>query len=162
MFAIVALGVVATLAITLSRLNTRLDTQEQANQATLQVSQSIVTVNDRVTKRLKQLDALTGTADKALAETKALAPLLTELQQAVKPVAVAVTAGRAGGELSEAKLSEVESVLTRLRKQTLALVGSAQAFGSQGNELLKIVKSLVDDVAASVEAAKRINKSLPG
>jgi hypothetical protein len=159
--AIVAVGVVVVLGVTVGRLNTRLSNQEAANQHTLTASHAIVDVNDHVTNRLRQLDLLTDTANQALSETKALGPLLDKLHEAVKPAAAAVTIGRTGGEVSEAKLNEIQSILAGVRQNTLSLVSSAQKFGSQGSNLLTVVRGLVSDIQHSVAAAKRINESLP-
>ncbi|MFB9729338.1 hypothetical protein [Haloechinothrix salitolerans] len=160
--AIVVVGVLALLAVTVARLNERLDNQEAANQETLRASQAIVSVNDRVTYRLRQLTELTKNADQALKETKGLEPLLVALQDAVAPAAAAIEKGREGGEASEAQLVKIEAVVNQVEGRTGALVKDAQAFGAQGVELLRIVRALVADIESALAATKRVNDSLPG
>lgn len=158
---VVGCAVLALLVVTVFRLNDRLDAQEGVNQQTLGASGSLVDVNDRVTRRLAQLTALTGTADKALQETRALEPRLRDLQAAIRPAADAIATGRAGGETSEQDLTRIRSILVSLQQQVLPIVPSAAAFGDQGKDLLGILRGLNDDLARSVEAARRINDALP-
>lgn len=160
-FAVVGVGVIATLGVTLASLNKQLEDQERANQETLRASEAIVDVNDQVTTRLEQLTALTGTADEALQEAQALEPLLVELRDAVEPAAATIASGRGGAEISEERLTRIEGIVADIEGRTDALVTEAQAFGAQGRELEAIVRGLVDDVEASLEAARRINEQLP-
>lgn len=159
--AVVVVGVLGLLAVTVFRLNARLDHQEVANQETLSASKAIVTVNDRVTARLAQLTDLTKTAGKALNETKGLEPLLVSLQEAVEPAAATIAGGRAGGEASKAQLVKIESIVNDVEGRTSRLVKNAQAFGEQGDTLLGVVRALVNDVRSALAAAERINKALP-
>lgn len=160
--AISAIAVLGLLSFVVFNLNARLDAQERANQESLAASQAIVDVNDKITKRLAQLDALADTAEHAVDETEALAPLLVELRDAIAPAATAVSDGTAGAQRSNEQLVTVQGVLNKVRDKVVPLVGSAQAFGEQGKQLVAIVQGVVSDLEGAVVAAKRINDSLPG
>lgn len=158
----VALAVFATLGITIYRIGDRLDGLAAGAETTLIGSGAIVEVNDKVAERLVQLTALTDVAQQALEETKGLSPLLDSLAAAVRPAAAQVTAGRVGGEASEATLREIERIVVALETKAAALLGSAEAFGGQQDELITVVTDLVADVEASLADARRINAEIPG
>ncbi|WP_182378919.1 hypothetical protein [Nocardioides sp. WS12] len=159
--AIIGVGVLGLLSFVVFNLNTRLDNQQKANEATLVASNDIVDVNDLLTMRLEELVALTKTAQKALGETSALGPLLVSLREAIGPAATTVEAATGGAELSTKKLDTMHEILSAIKKKILPLVESADAFGGQGGDLLVIVKDLVKDLESAVAAAVKINQSLP-
>lgn len=158
---VLGLLTILVLVVTVARLNTRLATMEEQNLLTLAGARAIATADDPFTMRLHQLTALADTTNQALDETRRLQPLLADLKAAVVPAAAAVATGSAGGVQTNAQLSRVEAVLDQLRDHTLPLVRSADAFGGQGRELLRVVDGLVADLRASTEAAARINAVLP-
>jgi hypothetical protein len=158
---VVAVGVLGLLLFVVTNLNQRLDNQQRANESTIAASEGIVAVNDRLTQRLGQLTELTHTAQAALDETSALAPLLTKLRVAIEPAAAMVATGTRGAETSNTQLVTMHAVLDQIRGRVLPLVESAAAFGDQGKELLTIVRGLVADLKASVAAARTINATLP-
>jgi hypothetical protein len=159
--AFVGVAVLGLLSFVIFNLNNRLDNQQAANEASIEASSAIVNVNDKLTERLQQLTDLTVTAQSALDETSALAPLLTKLQQAIAPAAAMVTSGTQGAQTSNAQLARMEAVLVQLKSKVLPLVESAGQFGGQGNQLLSIVRGLVGDLRGAVAAAKKINANLP-
>lgn len=159
--AFVGVVVLSLLSFVIFNLNNRLDNQQAANEASIEASSAIVNVNDKLTDRLQQLTDLTVTAQSALDETSALAPLLTKLQQAIAPAAAMVTSGTQGAQTSNAQLARMEEVLVQLKSKVLPLVESAGQFGGQGNQLLSIVRGLVGDLRGAVAAAKKINANLP-
>ena len=158
----VALATFATLGISIYRIGDKLEGLAQGAETTLVGSQAIVQVNDKVADRLEQLTALTGTAQLALDETKAITPLLADLQEAVKPAAAQVAAGRSGAEAGEAALRAIEKIVVALETRAAALLSSAEAFGAQETELIAIVTELVADVEAALADARRINEEIPG
>jgi hypothetical protein len=157
----VGLVVLLLLGVTIFRLNQKLDVQQSVNEQTLAASHGLVRVNDPLTERLAQLTALTHTANQALDETRALQPQLAQLKAAVAPAADAIATGRAGGEESRRKLTQIQSILVSLQQRVLPLVPSAAAFGDQGQDLLHILQGLNADLTRSIAAAKRINDALP-
>jgi chromosome segregation ATPase len=159
--AFVGVAVLGLLSFVIFNLNNRLDNQQAANEASIEASSAIVKVNDKLTERLQQLTDLTVTAQSALDETSALAPLLTKLQKAIAPAAAMVTSGTQGAQTSNAQLARMEAVLVQLKSKVLPLVESAGQFGGQGDQLLSIVRGLVGDLRGAVAAAKKINANLP-
>lgn len=157
----IGVAVLGLLTFVVFNLNNRLENQQAANEATLVASGQIVDVNDLLTKRLRELVLLTGTAQDALRETAALGPLLTSLREAIGPAAGTVLVATKGAETSTAKLDTMNEILAAIKEKILPLVRSADAFGGQGRELQKIVDGLVDDLERAVAAAASINNSLP-
>lgn len=159
--AIAAVGVLGLLSFVVFNLNHRLDNQQRANLQTLAASKAIVEVNDKVTERLAQLTALTGTARQAVRQTQGLEPLLEQLKTAVQPAAAAVSTGSSGAQTSNRQLTTIQNVLNEVRDKVVPLVDSAGKFGDQGKQLVSIVQGLVSDLQGAVADAKTINQSLP-
>lgn len=159
--AIGAVGFLGLLAFVVFNMNLRLDNQQRVNETSIGVSQGIVDVNDRLTKRLQQLTELTHTAQSALEATEALGPLLTRLDEALTPAAQTLSRTTDGAQLTNQQLTSVQSILGEVENTVLPLVASADAFGNQGQELLDIVRGLVDDLRGSVSSAQTINQMLP-
>lgn len=158
---LVGLLTILVLVVTVARLDSRLATMQEANLSTLAGVRAIATADDPFTTRLQHLTALADTTDLALAQTRQLQPLLTDLKAAVVPAAAAIATGSAGGQQSNVALGRIETVLVRLRDHTLPLVHSADTLGAQGKDLLHVIDGLVADLRASVDAATRINAVLP-
>jgi hypothetical protein len=158
---VAALAALLLLIVTFARLNQKLATQAAVNAESLRNSDAVVAATDRLTLRLAQLTRLTGTADQALDETRALRPLLVQLRGAAQPAAHAIAVGRAGGETSHTDLIRIQRTVQQLQGKVLPLVPSTAAFGEQGKELLAVLESVNDDLERGIDAAKRINKALP-
>lgn len=159
--AFIGVGVLGLLSFVVFNLNHRLDNQQAANEQTLAASHDIVHVNDLLTNRLAELTALTHTAQSALDETQALAPLLTGLLNAIAPAAGTVSTATGGAVISNEKLAAMHQLLAGIKAKVVPLVASANAFGGQGRQLLVIVNGLVTDLQGAVAAAISINSSLP-
>ncbi|ABG99977.1 conserved hypothetical protein (plasmid) [Rhodococcus jostii RHA1] len=158
---IVAVGVLSLLAFVVFNMNVRLDNQRRVNETSIEVSQGIVDVNDRLTSRLQQLTELTHTAQTALDATTALGPILTKLDEALTPAAQMLASTTDGAELTNDQLVNIQGILGEVQNTVLPLVVSAEAFGDQGRQLLVIVQGLVSDLRGSVAAAQTINQMLP-
>jgi hypothetical protein len=150
-----------TLAITVARLDLRLGTLVALNQETLDGARHIARADDRLTRRLHQLDALAAGAHDTLEQTRALQPVLAELRDAISPAATAVTTGRNGGERSAVQLAHIRDILLRLKTSTGQLDRSTSALDRQSTVLLGILDGLVDDLRDSLQAAERIDTTLP-
>lgn len=159
--AIVAVGVLVLLSFIIFTLNGRLDNQERANQTSIQASDRIVQVNDKVTTRLAELTELTHTAQTALDSTSALQPLLVKLGQAISPVAELLSADTTGAQITNAQLTTIQGILGQVEDTVVPLVSSAAKFGEQGKQLLNVVQGLVADLRSSVDSARTINNVLP-
>lgn len=157
----VAVVMLAVLSFVIFNLNTRLDNQHQANLESIARSEQIVTVNDQLTRHLKDLTALTVDAHKALDATAALGPVLTRLGEAIEPAARLLTSNTAGAQLTNDQLNAIKSVLIEVQTKVESLEASAQAFGRQGTQLLDLVSGLVTDLKSSVSSAQTINQMLP-
>lgn len=158
---LVAVGVLGLLAFVVFNLNTRLDNQQRANTTTIDASQGIVEVNDKLTVQLQQLTNLTHTARTALDATSALGPLLTKLDEAITPAAAMLATSTSGAQMTNDQLTNIQSILGQVQNTVVPLVSSAQAFGDQGKQLLVTVQGLVTDLQVSVASAKTINQMLP-
>ena len=161
LLAFIFIGVVLTLILVVVALNIDLARQEHNNQTTLQISHSLVSVNDRITQRLSQVTDLAGVAAKALDETKALGPLLVQLHDVTATAANSVDQGRNGVQASASKLTTAVNLARTILAHTDQAVANAQGLLGQGNDLLGIVQGLIKDVQAAVTDATRINNGLP-
>ncbi len=159
--AIVTVGVLGLLSFVIFTLNGRLDNQQRANLASVDASQGIVDVNDRLTLQLQRLTGVTDTARSALDATAALHPLLVKLDDAIRPAADMLASSTDGAQVTNAQLTSIQGIMNQVQDAVIPLVSSAEAFGGQGAQLLEIVQGLVGDLAGSVEAAKTINQMLP-
>lgn len=159
--ALSALGVLAVLSVIIFNLNTRLDNQQRANEASITASEDIVAINDTLTDQLAQLTELTVTAQSALDATAALGPLLTDLDTAISPAAAMLASSTDGAELTYDQLTTISEILGQIENTVVPLVASADQFGEQGRSLLTVVQGLVDDLQGSVAAAQTINQMLP-
>lgn len=160
-FALAALGVLAVLSVVIFNLNTRLDNQQRANEASIIASADIVEINDTLTGQLAQLTELTVTARSALDATAGLGPLLTDLDAAISPAAAMLSSSTSGAELTNEQLTTISGILGQIQNTVVPLVDSADQFGEQGRTLLALVQGLVDDLQGSVAAAQTINQMLP-
>jgi len=158
---VLAVVVIGLLTFVVANLNSKLDTQERTDRATLQATGQVVDVNDRLTQRLAQLTTVTNAANGALNETKALGPLLVKLRAALKPAAAMVSSSTANVQVTHAQLATIQGVLNAIRNKVVPLVSSASALGGQGRQLLGVVRGLVSDLQAAVAAAYTINQSIP-
>lgn len=161
-----ALGLAALLALitlttTIGRLDLRLTTLVGLNDDTAKGAHQIAAADDHMTRRLQQLTVLAAGAHDTLDQTRALEPILTDLRAAIEPTAAAVTVGRAGGERSLARLTRIRDILQRLNTSTRDLARSASVFDRQGTDLLGILDGVDRNLSASVDAAERIDRSLP-
>ncbi|MGQ0482867.1 MAG: hypothetical protein ACT4O0_17810 [Pseudonocardia sp.] len=159
--AVGALLVLLIVSVTIARLDARLGAMVDANEATVVGAARIAVADDRFTRRLQQLDAVAANARRARDQTQALAPLLVELRDALRPAATDVATGRAGGERTAVQLAHIRALLQRLRDDTADLATSTSAFTGQGADLLRVLDGLAIDLRASLEAAERIDAALP-
>ncbi len=160
-FAMIAVGVLVLLSFVIFTLNGRLDNQREANEASIEGSARIVDINDRLTVQLRELTALTESAQGALDATAALGPALQQLDQAISPAADTLAANTRGAQLTNEQLLTIQSALDEVQNNVLPLVTSAEAFGDQGVQLLNLVNGLVADLESSVSSAQTINQMLP-
>ncbi|ROZ88008.1 hypothetical protein [Gordonia sp. OPL2] len=160
-WAAVMLMVLLLLSFVIYTLNGRLDNQQAANLASIGASGRIVTVNDSVTTELGQLTELTRTAQRALDSTRALGPLLAELNTAIGEATALLESSTQGAQVTNEQLTGIQSLMVRVKQTVTPLVASAAAFGEQGDQLLATARGLVTDLRSAVASARTINQMLP-
>lgn len=160
-WAVAMLAVLLLLSFVIFTLNGRLDAQQRANLTTVGASGRIVDVNDGVTKQLAQLTDLTKTAQTALDSTRALQPLLADLDTAIGNAAGLLTTSTQGAQITNDQLATISGLLVRVQDAVTPLVNSAGKFGDQGKQLLTTAEGLVSDLNSAVDSARTINQMLP-
>lgn len=156
----VAVLLLGFLAFVMARVDSRIGDQARVNLETKRSTGAIVAVNQRVAKRITEVDALTAGARAATEATANLAPVIEALRVATARANRLAGDGRAGAEATRASLDEVRRLVGALSTQVGQLGQSADGVVTQEAQVLAVLDGLAGDLDVALGQARRIRAVL--